>query len=298
MHTLASHSRHAFRLWEDEMARLEEKLEVLERVFHEMQSVAVAYSGGVDSSLVLKVAFETLADDAIALTAVSGSLPAHERDEAKRIARLVGAHWEAIETLETEQPGYIANGPNRCYFCKSTVYEELANWARRAGYRFLVDGTNADDAGDHRPGRIAASENDVRSPLEEAGFTKADVREAARQLGLPNWDKPAAACLSSRIPYGSSVTPEKLARVERAEQELRRLGFGQLRVRHHGEIARIEVDPEELERALRAREAIVSRLIDIGYTYVTLDLAGFRSGSMNETLGSIRGRGKAQAPAD
>ena len=140
MHTLASHSRHAVGLWEDEMARLEEKLEVLERVFHEMQSVAVAYSGGVDSSLVLKVAFDTLADGAIALTAVSGSLPAHERDEAKRIARLVGAHWEAIETLETEQPGYIANGPNRCYFCKSTVYEELANWARRAGYRFLVDG--------------------------------------------------------------------------------------------------------------------------------------------------------------
>lgn len=276
------------------------KLERLQTLLCDLESVAVAYSGGVDSTLVLRVAHDALGDRAIALTAISPSLPEHERLEAEAIAQEIGVRHVPLETRETEDPRYIANAPDRCFFCKDEVYGRLVDFARREGYRHLVDGTNADDAGDHRPGRAAARKHGVRSPLEEVGLAKSEVREAARRLGLSNWDKPAAACLASRVPYGSPITEHMLSQVERAESALKRMGFGQLRVRHHDRIARIEVDPAEFESVLARREEIVERLTDIGFAYVSLDLAGFRSGSMNEALSSPRsadGRREAQTAA-
>ncbi|HZD57142.1 MAG TPA: ATP-dependent sacrificial sulfur transferase LarE, partial [Anaerolineales bacterium] len=275
--------------------RLDEKLAELEKIFRGLESVVVAYSGGVDSTLALKVAYETLGERAVAATAVSASLPEYERVEAEQIAQQIGARHILIESYETEDDRYLANAPNRCYFCKSEVYDVLLDIAQKEGVRHVVDGTNADDARDHRPGRQAAREHGVRSPLQEAGLTKAEVRRLARRYGLPNWDKPAAACLSSRIPYGKLITLEALSQVERAEFALHKLGFRQLRVRHHEQIARIEIEPEDFRQVLAQREEIVACLKGLGYTYVTLDLAGFRSGSMNEAI-KANGRRKA-APA-
>ena len=249
-----------------------------------MESVVVAYSGGTDSTLMLKVAHDCLGERAVALTAVSASLAAHERAEAEEIARQIGAQHVLIESHETDDPNYLANAPNRCYFCKTDVYSRLVEYARREGYRYVVDGTNADDVGDHRPGRQAARERGVRSPLQEAGLTKAEIREMARALGLPNWDKPAAACLSSRIPYGTAITLPMLSQVGQAEWALGQMGFRQLRVRHHGQVARIEVEPADFLAVLTLRGQIVEQFKALGYAYVTLDLAGFRSGSMNEVI--------------
>ena len=261
------------------------KQKQLREFLEEMESVVVAYSGGIDSTLLLKLAYDSLGDErVVAITAVSPSVPQHEVEEAQAIAREIGARHVLIESHEAEDPRYLANTPNRCYFCKTNVYDQLIDYAQREGYRGVVDGTNADDMDDHRPGRRAALERGVRSPLQEVGLTKAELRNLARALELPNWNKPAAACLSSRIPYGTAITPEMLSQVERAELVFKEMDFGQLRVRHHDDVARIEVDPDEFEEVLANRDQIIEALQELGYTYVTLDLAGFRSGSMNEAI--------------
>lgn len=261
-----------------------DKVQNLKNILSELNSVVVAYSGGTDSTLVLKVAHEVLGDKAIAMTAVSASLAAADRAEAEALAHQIGARHILVETEETANPEYLANTPNRCFFCKTETYDKLVAYAQANRYTAVVDGTNADDVGDHRPGRQAARDHGVRSPLLEAGFTKADIRALAKAYGLPNWDKPAAACLSSRIPYGTAITIPMLSQVERAEAMLRGLGIRQLRVRHHDQVARIEIEPDDFPALLAKRQEVVTTLKAVGYNYVTLDLAGFRSGSLNETL--------------
>jgi uncharacterized protein len=247
-------------------------------------SVIVAFSGGVDSAYLAWVATEVLGPAALCVTADSPSYPDHHRQLALRIAREFSLHHEFVTTSETEQPEYRANPVNRCYYCKSELYDVLSRLAADRGIGVIVDGSNADDRSDYRPGRQAAREHGVRSPLDEADLTKADIRELSRRAGLPTWDEPASACLSSRIPYHSEVTSEKLRMIERAEAALRDLGFRVCRVRHHDTLARIEFGTNELHRALDpdVRERIVGELRAIGYQHVTIDLQGYRMGSLNE----------------
>ena len=248
-------------------------------------SVVVAYSGGVDSAYLALMASQTLGDRAVAVTADSPSYPERHRHLAITIAQQFGLRHEIIHTAELERPEYRANPTNRCYYCKHELYTHLSRIAVERG-AVVVDGNNADDRSDYRPGRQAAREFGVRSPLDEVDLAKNEIRELSRQAGLPTWDEPASACLSSRIPYHTEVTDEKLRTIERAEQALARLGFRVCRVRHHAELARVEIGRDELPRALdpETRAAIVRELKAIGYRYVTLDLQGYRTGSLNDGL--------------
>lgn len=260
------------------------KVSALETWLRQQAAVVVAYSGGVDSAYLAAVAGKVLGDRALAVTADSPSLARSHLERARAIAEQFALRLEIITTGEMDNPAYAANGPDRCYHCKSELFGRVMGVLRaRFPDALLLDGTNADDAGDYRPGRTAAREQGVRSPLLEFGFTKADIRVASRAMGLPTADAPASACLASRLPYGTSVTPERLAQVERAEAALMALGFRQVRVRHHGEVARIEVGPDELDRMLdpATRERALQGVTAAGYRYAALDLKGYRSGSLN-----------------
>ena len=244
--------------------------------------VMVAFSGGADSAFLLAAAAETLGDRAVAATGVSPSLAERELADARAFAADLGVRHLVVRTFEQERPGYLANGRDRCYFCKSELFDVLGPLAAAEGLA-LATGTNTDDLGDHRPGQRAAAERGVLTPLADAGFSKADVRAVSRSMGLRTWDKPAAACLASRVAYGLAVSPARLSRVERAEALVRSLGVAQLRVRDHGDLARVEVPAKDLPGLVApgARERLAAGLREVGFTYVTLDLEGFRSGSMN-----------------
>jgi pyridinium-3,5-biscarboxylic acid mononucleotide sulfurtransferase len=251
-----------------------------------MPSALVAFSGGVDSAFLLRVARDVLGQRCIALTTVSPTTPAEDVAEAKRLAAALGVAHVLVDTNELEIAGYAENPTNRCYFCKDNLFTICADEASRRGLAVVIDGANRDDLADHRPGLVAAAERGVRHPLVEADLSKLEIRAASRELGLETWDRPASPCLSSRFPYGTRITPERLARVEAAERVLRERGFRELRVRLHEQIARLEVPVDEMPALLRLREVIVTELKRLGFTYVTLDLQGFRSGSLNETLRS------------
>jgi len=257
----------------------------LQEIFREIGRVVIAYSGGVDSSLTAKIALDTLrAENTLAVIAISASLGLEEERQALAVLNELGIPYLKVETHEVEDPRYAANPANRCYFCKEHVYDALGDVARAQGFDVVVDGFNVDDTGDHRPGRKAGRERGVRSPLHEADLNKSEIRSLARYLGLSNWAKPAMACLSSRVEYGTAITPEILRQIDTAEQSLRALGFADLRVRHHDKLARIEIDEDLLPEALAQRESIVQAVKTAGYIFVTLDLQGLRHGSMNEGL--------------
>jgi len=263
-----------------------QKLEQLKTLFAEMEQAMIAYSGGVDSTLVAAIAYDVLGDRALAVTAVSASLLPEELEDAREQAAQMGIAHKVVQTNEMDNPNYTANPVNRCYFCKSELHDTLKPLALQLGYPYVVDGVNADDLRDYRPGIQAAKERGVRSPLAEVGVTKAEVRQLSQHLGLSWWDKPAQPCLSSRFPYGEEITVGKLQRVGRAEIYLRKLGLSNLRVRSEGDTARIELPPEQIKEFVLTTDlsTLVSAFQSYGFIYVTLDLEGYRSGKLNQVL--------------
>lgn len=260
------------------------KVQKLNDDLMQMQRVAIAFSGGVDSTLLLKIAADLLGENCIALIGTSPSFPLQEQQEAVEIANQIGSGFELIETSEMQDPAYVRNATDRCFHCRIHSMDDLLQRARELGFNYLADGANADDASDYRPGREAAKELGIKSPLLDAGLKKDEVRLLAHRFGLTVWDKPASACLASRIPYGTSITIEAFHQINEAEIALKNLGFTYVRVRHYNDLARIELLPEDFERAINIRREITKSLKGIGYTYITLDLDGFRSGSMNLVL--------------
>lgn len=262
------------------------KLNMLKNNIKKLKSVAVAYSGGVDSTFLLKVAHDILGDKAIAVTAKSSTYPEREFNEAKKFAEEIGVKHIVIVSEELEIEGFSKNPTNRCYFCKKELFTKIKDVARQNNVEKILDGSNLDDIKDYRPGMEAAKELDIISPLKEAELSKKDIRELSKSMGLKTWNKPSFACLSSRVPYGSEITMSKLKMIEISEQFLLDLGFRQVRVRHHGDIARIEISPEERQRFfnLELMDKVADKLKNIGFKYVTLDLLGYRTGSMNEVL--------------
>jgi len=266
------------------------KEERLRELFRGLDSVIVAYSGGVDSSYVAYIANAELGPRAVCITGQSASLPAYQREEIDRVIKRFGFHHEIIHTEELENPGYRANNADRCFFCKDELYTKLESVARSRNIQHIVDGSTVDDLSDYRPGRQAATQHAVRSPLIEVGLSKSEVRELSRRVELPTWDKPASPCLSSRIAYGTTVTIERLSKVDRGEEILREFGFREFRVRHHDKLVRLEIAQSEMDRVLRKDviDQLAARFRELGFKYVTLDLRGFRSGSMNEVLPNPR----------
>jgi uncharacterized protein len=274
----------------------QEKYDRLRSLIRDMQKVLVAFSGGVDSTFLLKVAKDELGKNVLAVIARSETYPKREQREAVQIAEMLDARYKLIQTHELENSFFQANPPERCYFCKNELFKRLKEIASDEDIPFVCDGANFEDTKDYRPGFRAAEERGVRSPLKEAGLIKDEIRALSRMLGLPTWNKPAMACLSSRIPYYSAIEKKSLRQIDQAEESLRSLGFSRFRVRHHGHTARIEIDPESFSKIMkkRTREKVIANLKRIGYIYVTLDLAGYRTGSMNEPLFSRQPKSKTK----
>lgn len=262
------------------------KFEKLKNLLGEMRKVLVAFSGGVDSSFLLKVAVDVLGENVLAVIASSETYPEKERDEAVKLAKSLNVRYEVIQTKELENPDFAHNPPERCYFCKMELFSKLKDIAESEGIPYVLDGSNFEDTSDFRPGAKAAEELGVRSPLKETGLVKEEIRQLSKYVDLPTWNKPSLACLSSRFPYFTEIEPESLKQVAQAEEFLKGLGFNQVRVRHHGQIARVEIEPQEFSKIVEkaTKEKIINAFKKFGFIYIALDLAGFRSGSMNEPL--------------